>query len=82
MEILLPEGGFKSNIRVHDLRHVAASDLYAAGISEREIMDIAGWKTTMLSTYRHLDSLKSAQRINDHFRTGESRIDFLKAVKQ
>ncbi len=53
-----------SNVHVHDLRHVAASDLYAAGVSERMIMDVAGWKTPMLSTYRHRDSLKSAQAIN------------------
>jgi integrase len=52
-----------SNIRIHDLRHCAASDLYAAGNAERVIMDIAGWKTPMLSTYRHKDSLKSAQVI-------------------
>jgi integrase len=51
------------NVRVHDLRHVAASDLCAAGNSERAIMDIAGWKTPMLSTYWHKDSLKSAQNI-------------------
>lgn len=52
-----------SNIRVHDLRHCAASDLYQAGNPERMIMDIAGWKTPMLSTYRHKDSFKSAQAI-------------------
>jgi integrase len=51
------------NVRVHDLRHVAASDLCAFGNSERAIMDIAGWKTPMLSTYWHKDSLKSAQNI-------------------
>jgi integrase len=51
------------NIRVHDLRHVAASDLCALGNSERSIMDIAGWKTPMLSAYWHKDSLKSAQNI-------------------
>jgi integrase len=55
------------NVRIHDLRHVAASDLYSAGVPEREIMDVAGWKTPMLSTYRHRDSLKSAQRINSMF---------------
>jgi hypothetical protein len=27
------------------------------------IMDIAGWKTPMLSNYRHKDTLKSAQAI-------------------
>jgi integrase len=51
------------NVRVHDLRHVAASDLCAAGNSERAIMDIAGWKTPMLSTYWHKNSLRSAQTI-------------------
>jgi integrase len=51
------------NVRVHDLRHVAASDLCACGNSERAIMDIAGWKTPMLSTYWHKNSLKSAQSI-------------------
>ena len=66
-----PRKAFKSclkaagleNVRIHDLRHVAASDLCACGNSERAIMDIAGWKTPMLSTYWHKDSLKSAQTI-------------------
>jgi integrase len=51
------------DVRVHDLRHVAASDLCAMGNSERAIMDIAGWKTPMLSTYWHKDSLRSAKTI-------------------
>jgi len=51
------------NVRIHDLRHVAASDLCSLGNSERMIMDIAGWKTPMLSTYWHKDSLRSAQMI-------------------
>jgi integrase len=63
-----------SDVRIHDLRHLAASDLYAAGIPEREIMDIAGWKTPMLSTYRHRDSLKSAQRINSLFERSEASV--------
>jgi hypothetical protein len=33
------------------------------GNSERAIMDIAGWKTPMLSTYWHKDSLRSAKTI-------------------
>jgi integrase len=52
-----------TNVRIHDLRHISASDLYHAGNPERTIMDIAGWKTPMLSTYRHKDSFKSAQSI-------------------
>ncbi|MBN1578792.1 MAG: tyrosine-type recombinase/integrase [Chitinispirillaceae bacterium] len=71
-----------ANVRIHDLRHVAASDLYAAGVPEREIMDIAGWKTPMLSTYRHRDSLKSAQKINTLFRKGDSPTFFSSAVNQ
>lgn len=51
------------NARMHDLRHISATDLYQAGNPERMIMDIAGWKTPMLSTYRHKDSFKSAQNI-------------------
>jgi integrase len=48
------------NVRIHDLRHISATDLYAAGNPERAIMDVAGWKTPMLSTYRHKDSFRSA----------------------
>ncbi|MCL2182974.1 MAG: site-specific integrase [Chitinispirillia bacterium] len=52
-----------ADLRIHDLRHVAATDLYEVGNPEREIMDIAGWRTPMLSRYRHKDSLRSAQKI-------------------
>lgn len=52
-----------TNVPIHYLRHISASDLYHAGNPERMIMDIAGWKTPMLSTYRHKDSFKSAQSI-------------------
>jgi integrase len=45
------------------LRHEAATRLYESGVDERTIMDIAGWNTPMLSTYRHKHSLLSAQRI-------------------
>jgi len=61
------------DVRFHDTRHVAASDLYAQGITERKIMDIAGWKTSMLSLYRHKDSLKSAQEINAFFQGKEGK---------
>jgi integrase len=52
-----------SDYRIHDLRHDAATDLYDIGNSEREIMDIAGWKTPMLSKYRHRDSMRSARKM-------------------
>ena len=70
------------NVRIHDLRHVAASDLYAVGVPEREIMDVAGWKTPMLSTYRHKNSLKSAQKINASFRNSGSPAGYSPAVNQ
>lgn len=50
-----------SDVRFHDTRHCSATDLYVNGNPERVIMDIAGWKTPMLTTYRHKNSLKSAQ---------------------
>ncbi len=58
----LQKAGLK-NVRMHDLRHISATDLYEAGNPERVIMDICGWKTPMLSTYRHKDSLRSAKAI-------------------
>jgi len=50
-----------TNVRVHDLRHISATDLYEAGNPERMINDVAGWKTNMLSNYWHRDSLRSTQ---------------------
>ncbi|NLD98598.1 MAG: site-specific integrase [Fibrobacter sp.] len=49
------------DVRYHDTRHCAATNTYVTGTTEREIMDVAGWKTPMLSTYWHKNSLKSAQ---------------------
>jgi len=62
-----------SNFRIHDLRHIASTDLYEMGNPERNIMDIAGWKTPMLSKYRHKDSLRSAQRMVFNSETGVAR---------
>jgi integrase len=52
-----------TDFHVHDLRHISATDLLTAGNPERMIMDIAGWKTPMLSTYYHKNSFGSAQNI-------------------
>jgi integrase len=62
--------------KIHDLRHVSASDLYSKGVPERVIMDIAGWKTPMLTTYRHKNSLKSAQEINTLFENVPDTLQF------
>jgi integrase len=58
-----------SDFRIHDLRHEAATYLYSLGIPERVIMDIAGWKTPMLTTYRNKNSLRSAQEVFRRFRS-------------
>jgi len=52
-----------SDIRIHDLRHVAATDLLLAGNPTWLIMDIAGWKTDMFRVYWHKSSFMSAQRV-------------------
>jgi integrase len=67
------------DVRFHDSRHCAATDLYANGNPERVIMDIAGWKTPMLSTYRHKNSLKSAQIIK--FSSEQVKSDVVPAEK-
>lgn len=51
------------DFRFHDTRHIAATRLIQMGIPEREVMDIAGWKTNMLSTYYHRSSERSAQSV-------------------
>lgn len=61
------------NVRIHDLRHISATDLYEAGNPERVIMDVAGWKTPMLSQYRHKDSFRSAQAIRFQKSNGEDQ---------
>lgn len=41
------------DFRFHDLRHYAVTELANGGLSERQVMQVAGWKTNMLSTYYH-----------------------------
>jgi integrase len=50
------------NFRFHDTRHISARNLVLAGMSEREVMDIAGWSTNMLSTYWGSSGTESAAR--------------------
>lgn len=39
------------NLHFHDTRHIAATNMVDAGTPERVVMDVAGWRTNMLSTY-------------------------------
>jgi len=45
-----------TDLRFHDFRHMAATRLIKAGLSERQVMEIAGWTTNMLSTYYNRDN--------------------------
>ncbi len=47
------------NLRFHDTRHISATALVDAGTPERAVMDIAGWRTNMLSTYYSSSSKKA-----------------------
>ncbi|MEO7426325.1 MAG: site-specific integrase [Fibrobacteria bacterium] len=51
-----------SDFRFHDTRHIAATNLVNAGMTERDVMKIAGWDTNMLSTYWGSSSMESAKR--------------------
>lgn len=49
-----------AGLRVHDTRHIAATDLLNNGTPPRAVQDIAGWKTDMMRIYFHRDSAASA----------------------
>lgn len=51
---LMEKAGYK-NIRFHDLRHIAASDMNRLGITDRVAADRGGWSTTatMRNVYQH-----------------------------
>jgi integrase len=44
------------SLRIHDSRHISATDMINAGTPRTVINAVAGWKTDMLRTYYHLDS--------------------------
>ena len=50
----MAKAGF-SNVRFHDLRHIAASDMHAQGISDRVASERGGWAgtQTMREVYQH-----------------------------
>jgi integrase len=51
-------------LRVHDLRHIAATDLVNNGTPEQVVMQVAGWKTNMLRTYYHRSGTTALGLIN------------------
>jgi integrase len=59
----LKKTGVDKDIRFHDLRHYSATKMLNAGIPERQIMQVAGWKTNMLSVYYQKDSLEASKAV-------------------
>lgn len=53
------------DLRFHDTRHYSASNLVKLGISEREIMQVSGWKTNMLTTYYGNKGLSASSVVYD-----------------
>ena len=51
------------DLRIHDLRHRAATWLHEMGNSIYAIMKIAGWRTNMLGTYWGQDGVTTAQQM-------------------
>lgn len=42
-----------TDFRFHDTRHMAVTRMADRGVPERQIMEVAGWKTNMMGTYYH-----------------------------
>lgn len=56
------------NLHFHDTRHIAATNMVDAGTPERVVMDVAGWRTNMLSTYYKSSSKRALNLVK--FQTG------------
>lgn len=67
----MAKAGFK-DVRFHDIRHIAASDMNRLGITDRVAADRGGWSTTatMRSVYQHSftqDRMDADQIVEDYY---------------
>lgn len=53
------------DFRFHDTRHHSATNLILKGVSERLVMQVAGWSTNMLSTYFNNTGLNASNSVID-----------------
>jgi integrase len=53
------------DLHIHDLRHVAVTDMALRGIPNHIIMKIAGWRTDMMKIYFNIESRLGAQYVLD-----------------
>lgn len=67
-----------TDFRLHDTRHISATHLLNIGNPARTVMQVAGWKSDMLSVYYHRDSLQAVKDIK--FEPDERENRFVKVL--
>lgn len=59
-----PSAGMLENLRFHDLRHSATTELFSKGLNPFEVASMTGHKSMqMLKRYTHVDAAKLAQKL-------------------
>lgn len=59
-----PVAGMLENLRFHDLRHHATTELFSRGLNPFEVASMTGHKSmSMLKRYTHVDAAKLAQKL-------------------
>lgn len=59
-----PIAGFLEDLRFHDLRHHATTELFARGLNTFEVASMTGHKSmAMLKRYTHTDAVKLAKKL-------------------
>jgi integrase len=53
------------DLHIHDLRHIAVTDMALRGVPNHIIMKIAGWRTDMMKIYFNIESRLGAQYVLD-----------------
>jgi integrase len=56
------------DLHIHDLRHIAVTDMHLRGVPRHIIMKIAGWRTDMMKTYFNIDNQLGAQYVLDMYK--------------
>jgi integrase len=51
------------NLRIHDLRHVAVTDLIKRGVPVHVLMKVAGWHTDMTRVYFNMFAKEGAEYV-------------------
>jgi integrase len=52
-----------SDFRLHDCRHIAATNLINLGNPSHLVMQVAGWRSDMLKIYYHRDNLRAIKEL-------------------